>query len=90
MCWTDSRAARSPTDVYDHEETFVRKNCAGMDLGDPVMEELMGMENVILTPHIAFFTETAIRDIIHTSLENLREFARTGGCSNEVYQAKQS
>ena len=78
------------TDVYDHEETFVRKNCAGMDLGDPVMEELMGMENVILTPHIAFFTETAIRDIIHTSLENLREFARTGGCSNEVYQAKQS
>ena len=50
----------------------------------------MGMENVILTPHIAFFTEAAIRDIIHTSLENLREFARTGGCSNEVYQAKQS
>jgi len=35
---------------------------------------LISMSNVILTPHVAFFSHEAYQEILHTSLQNIRSF----------------
>jgi len=45
--------------------------------------ELMKMPNVIITPHIAFYTKEAVAEILKISLENIQKFL-TGSPSNLV------
>lgn len=71
-------------DVYENENRFMRKNMAETGLNDPVLEKLLRMDQVILTPHVGFYTETAIRQMVATTLANLDEFAKRGTCANEL------
>lgn len=75
------------TDVYPNEAYFVRKNMAGSEL-DKVLTELVAMDNVILTPHIAFYTETAVENIIAVTLDNFLAFHGGGECANELRPRK--
>ena len=74
------------SDVYDKEAPFIRKDLTGEKLEDPVLAELLSREDVILTPHVAFFTETSVSNLIRLSLESLIEFETTGECEREVYR----
>ena len=74
------------SDVYDKEVPFIRKDLTGEKLEDPVLAELLSREDVILTPHVAFFTETSVSNLIRLSLESLIEFETTGTCEREVYR----
>lgn len=76
------------TDVYDREAQFIRKDLSGKTLEDPVLAELLSRDDVILTPHVAFFTETAVRNLIRISLENFLEFEKTGQCEREIYSKR--
>lgn len=71
-------------DVFENEQEFMRKNLNGAGLKNPVLRELLDMDQVIFTPHTAFYTQKAIRMLIETTMRNLDEFARTGACANEV------
>lgn len=71
-------------DVYENESAFVRKDFSGKQLDNPVLAELLAMENVIFTAHMSFFTDTAVANMIETSLQNASEFANTGSCQNEL------
>ena len=77
------KVAGLATDVYPNEASFVRKNMAGSEL-DRLLTELVGMDNVIVTPHIAFYTDTAVEGIVTQTLANLMSFADTGACPNEL------
>ena len=74
------------SDVYDKEAPFIRKDLTGEKLEDPVLAELLSREDVIFTPHVAFFTETSVSNLIRLSLESLIEFETTGTCEREVYR----
>lgn len=74
------------SDVYDKEAPFIRKDLTGEKMEDPVLAELLSREDVILTPHVAFFTETSVSNLIRLSLESLIEFETTGECEREVYR----
>lgn len=74
------------SDVYDKEAQFIRKDLSGQEIQDPVLAELLAREDVILTPHVAFFTETSVSNLIRTALENFIEFETTGECEREVYK----
>lgn len=39
--------------------------------GEPLVEELHAMDNVILTPHIAFFTNIAVQNMVDISLDDV-------------------
>ena len=77
------KVAGLATDVYPNEASFVRRNMAGSEL-DTLLTELVGMDNVIVTPHIAFYTDTAVEGIVTQTLANLMSFADTGSCPNEL------
>ncbi len=72
------------TDVYVNEASFMRGGSGGEI--DPVLAELISMDNVIFTHHIAFFTDTAVDNLIKITFENFREFETTGSCRNELFR----
>lgn len=37
---------------------------------NPLAQQLLAFENVIITPHIAYFTDLAVREIVETALDN--------------------
>lgn len=53
---------------------------------NPYYQSLHKFENVLLTPHIAYFTKAAVRDIAITALENARDIVIEGKSENTVVQ----
>ena len=51
---------------------------------DPVFRELLEQENAVYTAHTGFYTDKAIESMILVTLENLKEYAMTGSCRNEL------
>lgn len=42
------------------------------------------MDNVIITPHSAFYTDEALSNMVSISVNNILEFKNTGKCLNEI------
>ena len=47
-------------------------------MNDPLLEELITREDIIVTPHIAFYTEEAIKHLIFDALDATMEVLNTG------------
>ncbi|MFT8888217.1 MAG: NAD(P)-dependent oxidoreductase [Ethanoligenens sp.] len=78
------KIAGAALDVYENENRFMRKDKSTEGLNDPVLDELLHMEQVVLTPHVGFYTDEALRHLIETTLYNLHSYASAGACVNEV------
>lgn len=78
------KLAGAGIDTYEHEtKDLLTLNKEGR-FHDPLWDELMGMPNVILTPHIAYYTETAVHNMVYYSLQNLIDFLTKGETDTEV------
>ena len=42
------------------------------------------MDNVIITPHFAFYTDEALLNIVSISIDNIFEFKNTGKRINQI------
>lgn len=71
-------------DVYEEEGDLFFEDLSDRVIQDDVFARLTTFHNVVITGHQAFFTAEALRNIADTTLENVREFAETGGCRNQV------
>lgn len=61
-------------DVLDHEPTIYNINHAETLLTDHDVAVLESYPNVVITPHTAFYTDHAVRDMIENSLKNAAAF----------------
>ena len=61
-------------DVLENENALFYTDLRGRPLPRRDMHILKGMPNVIFTPHMAFYTQDAIRDMVKYSLESCRHF----------------
>lgn len=73
-------------DVYEYEDKTQRKDYRGKELDDPLLAELLQMDQVIFTSHTAFYTDQAIENIVDTTLTNLYQWSTTGSCENETFR----
>lgn len=71
-------------DVYEYENGLYLKNNAEDDLEDRLLKELIHHNNIIVTPHIAFYTDEAVKNMVETSLMNIREIEKHGSSQNEL------
>lgn len=71
-------------DVYEREYGIVKKDLSGKNLGDDLLEELIKREDVVFTPHIAFYTETALENLISFALDESIKFIETGKSDSVV------
>ena len=71
-------------DVYEQEAEFFYEDLSNEIIQDDVLQRLLAFPNVIITSHQAFFTETALRNIAETTVQNLDDFAAGQTSANEV------
>lgn len=55
----------------------------GLD-DQPLVKELHEMDNVILTPHIAFFTNLAVKNMVDISLDDVMAILNGEKSSHEI------
>lgn len=71
-------------DVYEQEAEFFYEDLSNEIIHDDVLQRLLSFPNVIITSHQAFFTDTALRNIAETTVQNLNDFAAGIATKNEV------
>jgi D-lactate dehydrogenase len=71
-------------DVYEGEEKLFFKDLSGTVIQDDLIERLMSFNNVLITPHQAFFTKEAVEQIAITTIKNLSDFENGMPLENEV------
>ena len=71
-------------DVFDNEDEIYHHYFSTDIIKNRDMAYLRQFPNVILTQHMAFFTDSAVNEMIINSLNNLLDFYNTGTCKNEL------
>jgi D-lactate dehydrogenase len=71
-------------DVYEGEENLFFKDLSGTIIQDDLIERLMSFNNVVITPHQAFFTKEAVEQIAITTIKNFTDFEKRIPLENEV------
>ena len=71
-------------DVYEGEENLFFKDLSGTIIQDDLIERLMSFNNVLITPHQAFFTKEAVEQIVITTIKNFTDFENGMPLENEV------
>ena len=71
-------------DVYEGEENIFSKDLSNTVIKDDQIERLMSFNNVLITPHQAFFTEEALDEIARITISNFNSFENKTTTSNEV------
>ncbi|MBR2615433.1 MAG: 2-hydroxyacid dehydrogenase [Clostridia bacterium] len=80
----ERRIGAACLDVYEEEEDLFFEDRSGHILEDDNLARLLSMPNVILTSHQAFLTREALDAIAETTTKNIKEFAESGTCENEL------
>ncbi|WP_025762143.1 2-hydroxyacid dehydrogenase [Dyadobacter tibetensis] len=71
-------------DVYEQEANLFFKDHGETVIQDDVIARLISFPNVLLTGHLGFFTQEALEEIAHITLENLSDFENNKALSNRV------
>ncbi len=58
-------------DTIEHEENLYYKNLCGVPLDRPQRAKLLSLPNVLLSSHMAFYTEQAVGDMVRNSIISL-------------------
>lgn len=60
-------------DTIEHEENLYYRNLCGVALDRPQRAQLLSLPNVLLSSHMAFYTEQAVGDMVKNSVRALGE-----------------
>ncbi len=71
-------------DVYEEEEALFFEDASDRILQDDLFARLLTFNNVLITGHQAFFTDTALKNIAETTLQNIQDIAACTHCPNTV------
>ena len=69
------RIAAAGLDVYENEKGIFFKDLTHKKLNDPLLQKLLDMPNVLITPHQAFATKDALRNIATTTFKTLQQWS---------------
>ncbi len=67
-------------DVYEEEADLFFEDLSAQVIQDDIFARLLTFPNVLITGHQAFFTATAMKNIIQTTFDNIKKF-ELGECS---------
>jgi len=71
-------------DVYEEERGLFFEDHSSEILQDDVIARLMTFQNVLITSHQAFLTDTALQNIADITIQNLDDFEKQRACPNEI------
>jgi D-lactate dehydrogenase len=71
-------------DVYEEEGAYFYEDHSDTVMTDDVLARLLSFNNVIVTSHQAFFTQEAMANIAHATMESISDFFAGRELGNEV------
>ena len=71
-------------DVYENESNLFFKDLSQTIIQDDIFGRLLSFNNVLITPHQAFYTEEALTEIAKITIKNFTDFERDLPLENEV------
>lgn len=71
------------SDVAPGESAYLRRRWTGRPFPAPETETLLSMDNVIYTPHMAYFTDVSVQHIIAHAFDHLDAFLAEEHCKRE-------
>jgi D-lactate dehydrogenase len=71
-------------DVYEEEKGLFFEDHSSEILQDDTIARLMSFQNVLITSHQAFLTDTALENIAEITINNLSDFENQMPCENEI------
>jgi len=71
-------------DVYEEEKGLFFEDHSSDILQDDIIARLMSFQNVLITSHQAFLTNTALQNIADVSIRNLDHFGANRECPSEL------
>ncbi|MDT1957053.1 D-2-hydroxyacid dehydrogenase [Carnobacterium divergens] len=79
------KVAGAALDTYENETAYFSHDWRGKTIEDTRLQELLDRSDVLLTPHIAFYTEKAVENMVDISLDSVKELVEIGKSRNEIY-----
>jgi len=77
-------------DVYEKEKGIFFFDRTGKSLNDSMLEKLLSLKNVLITPHQAFATKEALCNIASTTFLNIDHWAKGVRSGNELTDTKKA
>ncbi|MDO4870879.1 MAG: NAD(P)-dependent oxidoreductase [Candidatus Saccharibacteria bacterium] len=78
------RLSGAALDVIEGEKNIFQRDLSGAIIEDELFRKLKSLPNVIITPHIAFNTNHAVRNMVKISLENIINMTKYDKIKNEI------
>ncbi|MFC6323411.1 D-2-hydroxyacid dehydrogenase [Companilactobacillus baiquanensis] len=82
------KLAGSVLDVYENEVGIFNSDLSNSELNDDLLKAMIDHPKFIITPHIAFYTTRAVKNMATISLDSMVEELETGTSKNEINIAK--
>ncbi len=76
--------AGAALDTIECEVGYFNQDYSHKTIENEQFKTLLDMENVLITPHIAFFTETAVANMVEIGLDSTYDILTTGTSKNIV------
>lgn len=81
---TQGQLAGAGLDVYEHEGPIVPLDLQGQPLADELFKQLLASERVIYSPHVAYYTDEAVANLIEGGLDATLDVILHGDTANRV------
>ena len=75
-------------DTYEYERGLFPGDYRGKEIDDVLLKQLIKREDIILTPHIAFYTEAAVKNLIVDALDATMDVLTSGTTKLRVINKK--
>lgn len=80
----DGTLSGAAIDTYENKADYFTYDWTGKDVDDPTLLELIRHENILVTPHIAFFSDEAVRNLVEGGLNAALSVIETGKCDTQL------
>lgn len=77
------KVVQAAIDVYEYESPYIPVDWTGKKIEDPIFQTILDHDRIVYTPHVAYFTDTAVRNILFTSLNSAYNAVKTGQDVNQ-------
>lgn len=71
-------------DTYEFEGPYIPKNFEGREITDSLFKALINHPKVIYTPHAAYYTDEAVKNLVEGALNATVEIIKTGTTTTRV------
>ncbi len=79
-----AQLAGAALDTLTNEQNFFNQDLRGKELTDKNLDALMKMDNVLITPHIGFYTTEAVQNMVDIALDSSLDIIKSYRSVNEV------